>query len=145
MGTLISMIPILGTGIATLLSCFVILRNYVDQTTNRVTGAPGRSKRLYALISAVFLGSALSGCGTLEDKCGLSECPGDARITANVQSRLDRRPDLGPPGQIAVQTISGVVYLNGVVDNGLEKEIAQSVAQGTPGVKDVVSSIEASK
>jgi osmotically-inducible protein OsmY len=77
----------------------------------------------------------------LVDKCGIHKCPDDARITANVQSRLDSHSDLGSPNSIGVQTVNHVVYLNGIVSTRLESDIAESVANKTPGVTNVVNSI----
>jgi osmotically-inducible protein OsmY len=40
-----------------------------------------------------------------------------------------------------VQTQDHVVYLNGMVADGLERETAEAVASQTPGVKKVVDSV----
>jgi len=53
-------------------------------------------------------------------------------------------PDLGPPGSIRVQTLDRVVYLNGLVDVGLQKGTAESAALQVPGVAQVVDSIAVS-
>jgi hypothetical protein len=50
-------------------------------------------KPSYALIIALVLPGLLAGCA-VERKCGLDGCPGDAQITANVQTQLNRHPDL---------------------------------------------------
>jgi osmotically-inducible protein OsmY len=44
-----------------------------------------------------------------------------------------------------VQTINHVVYLSGEVNAGLEKHIAEAVAQQVPGVIKVVNSIAVSR
>jgi osmotically-inducible protein OsmY len=62
-------------------------------------------------------------------------------MTANVQSLFDQHPDLGPPGAIDVQTVDRVVYLNGFTASGFERGTAVSLAQGAPGVTQVVNSI----
>jgi osmotically-inducible protein OsmY len=49
--------------------------------------------------------------------CGLEGCPRDAEITARVQAALDKHAELGPPDSIRVQTLNGVVYLNGLVED----------------------------
>jgi len=49
--------------------------------------------------------------------------------------------DFGPPGALRVATVDHVVYLNGTVDAGLAKHLAESVAMQTPGVARVVNSI----
>jgi osmotically-inducible protein OsmY len=82
-------------------------------------------KSLYAMTGALILAGVLSGCATYG--------PGDAKITANVQAQLDQHPELGP---IVVRTQNNVVYLNGMVSTGLQRNIAESVAyQADDGVK----------
>jgi osmotically-inducible protein OsmY len=74
-------------------------------------------KSLYALTGVLILAGILPGCATYG--------PGDAKITANVQAQLDQHPELGP---IAVRTQDNVVYLNGMVSTGFQRNIAESVA-----------------
>jgi osmotically-inducible protein OsmY len=82
-------------------------------------------KSLYALTGVLILAGVLPGCATYR--------PGDAKITANVQARLDQHPELG---SISVRTQDNVVYLNGMVSTGLQRNIAESVAyQADDGVK----------
>ena len=83
---------------------------------------------------------ALTGCATYE-KCGLEGCPGDAKITAKVQAALNKHSDLGPPDSIRVQTLNHVVYLDGLVDDGLAKRTAMSVTKQVAGVTNVVNNI----
>ena len=96
--------------------------------------------KIYGFAAAVILTCAATGCATYE-KCGLSGCAGDANVTANIQARFNRHPDLGAPNSIDVQTLDNVVYLNGLVSAGLQRREAESVALGTPGVTRVVDSI----
>jgi osmotically-inducible protein OsmY len=98
-------------------------------------------KPLYALTCALTLASALPGCATYE-KCGLDGCPGDAKVTSDVQTRFSQHPEIGPLVQI--QTLNRVVYLNGQVGEGLQREMAESVARETPGVTKVVDNIAVS-
>jgi osmotically-inducible protein OsmY len=96
---------------------------------------------IFCRFAAVFIvTSAAAGCATY-DKCGFGGCPGDANVTANVQAQFDKNPDLGPPNTIAVQTLDHVVYLNGLVGAGLQRQHAESVARETPGVTRVENSI----
>jgi osmotically-inducible protein OsmY len=97
-------------------------------------------KPLYALASFLVLAAALPGCATVRE-CGSSACAEDAKISANVQTQLDRRREMGPPHSIDVQAINHVVYLNGFVSAGLESETAESVADAAPGVARVVNNI----
>jgi osmotically-inducible protein OsmY len=84
--------------------------------------------------------SALVGCATFR-KCGFDECPGDADITTAVEARLSQHPVLEAPNLLRVQTHDHIVYLYGLVDTALEREMAESVALDTPGVTKVVNSI----
>ena len=97
-------------------------------------------KPLYAFASALILTAALPGCATYGGS-GFNGDPGDAKISANVQTQLDQHPDLGPPHSIDVQTINHVVYLSGFVGQGLERETAELVAGEAPGVARVVNDI----
>ena len=87
-----------------------------------------------------MLSGVLLGCA-YEQRCGLGECPADAKISSNVQTRLNQYPDLGPPNQISVQTHDHVVYLSGLVSAGEQSRAAEAVAAGSPGVKRVVNTI----
>ena len=85
----------------------------------------------------------LSGCATYAtyQKCGFGGCPGDAAITEDVRALFERHPALEPPNLVNIQTLDRVVYLSGVVDTDLEREMAQAVALQAPGVARVVNSI----
>ena len=97
-------------------------------------------KLVTALTVALMLSVAHSASATLR-KCDSSDCSDDAKIAINVQQLLDRHAELGPPNSIQVQSRSHVVYLRGIVDTGLEKWIAESVASEAPNVDRVVNSI----
>jgi len=93
---------------------------------------------LTGTVALILMG--LTGCATYE-KCGLEGCPGDAKITAKVQAALNQHADLGPPDSIRVQTLNHVVYLNGLVDDGLAKRSALAITKQVAGVKTVVNNI----
>jgi osmotically-inducible protein OsmY len=95
---------------------------------------------LYALMVVLLLPGVLVGCAA-ETKCGWGGCPGDAQITANVQTQLNRHPDLEGVSSIHVKTLDHVVYLSGQVSDGLMRETAESIAQKTPGVSRVEDTI----
>ncbi len=88
----------------------------------------------------LVLASALPGCAVFE-KCGLHGCSGDADTTARVHALFDLHPVLEPPNLLHVQTLDHVVYLTGLVDTDLERQIAESVALEAVGVTKVVNSI----
>ena len=88
----------------------------------------------------LILTGALPGCAAYR-KCGFGGCPGDAEITTEVRTLLDRYPALEPPNLVQVHTLDHVVYLSGLVDTDLERQMAESVAQEAKGVAKVVNSI----
>jgi osmotically-inducible protein OsmY len=101
-------------------------------------------RQFYSTVFLFSLSSALAGCSTY-GKCAGAACGADAAITMNVQTLLDQHAELGPPHSIEVQTIDRVVYLNGLVNDGLEREIAGSVAMQTPGILKIVNAIAVQK
>ena len=96
--------------------------------------------RIFATASVLVLLGTLPGCATF-NRCGLSVCPDDAKITANVEARL--RQDTVTPfaNSLYVSTTDHVVYLNGIVDSRGEKAQAETDARETAGVTDVVNGI----
>jgi osmotically-inducible protein OsmY len=98
----------------------------------------GKTRLSASVLAALVIGGA-PGCAVYE-KCGLG-CPGDAAITSEVRARFEQHPVLEPPNLLHVQTLDHVVYLTGIVDTDLEKQIATEVAFEAPGVTNVVNSI----
>jgi osmotically-inducible protein OsmY len=88
----------------------------------------------------LVLTGVLPGC-TVYRKCGFGGCPGDAAITGEVRALFDQHPALEPPNLLQVQTLNHVVYLYGLVDTELERQMAESVALEAKGVARVVNSI----
>jgi osmotically-inducible protein OsmY len=82
----------------------------------------------------------LSGCAVYE-KCGVRGCPGDAEITAHVESLFKQHPELEPPNMVTVQTLDGVVYLYGLVETDLQRHFAGDVASQAVGGTQVVNAI----
>ena len=93
-----------------------------------------------ALLVFLLLAAALE-VGCVSSPCTSAECQADARIKADVQSRMKEHRELGPPNAVYVQTRGGVVYLSGQVATDLQRETAESVAQGVKGVVNVVNNI----
>jgi osmotically-inducible protein OsmY len=100
----------------------------------------GPNPRYAALVFTLVLTGALAGCAAYR-KCGFAGCPGDAETTAQVRALFDRYPALKPPNQLEVRTLDHVVYLSGVVDTDLQRQMAESVALEANGVSKVVNSI----
>jgi osmotically-inducible protein OsmY len=100
-----------------------------------------KSTRLYALTLTWLLAAALSGCVGF-GKCDPASCTGDKKITADVYAVLKEHSEFGAPGTIRVQTINGVVYLNGLVETDFYRRSAESLVMQVANVKDVVNSLE---
>ena len=62
-------------------------------------------------------------------------------MTARVKTRLTTHPDLNP-FQIDVDTVDGVVTLNGEVPTEDDRDAALEVARGTKGVVKVVDNLK---
>jgi osmotically-inducible protein OsmY len=99
-------------------------------------------KPITSFCAAALLVSMLGACSTIDTyrKCGLAGCPGDAGITTSVEDLLRENRAIESWG-IRVQTLDRVVYLYGIVDTGLERNIIESTALEVPGVERVVNSI----
>jgi osmotically-inducible protein OsmY len=94
------------------------------------------------------LGTVLAGlCGCADyaayRKCG-SGCPGDAELNASLTALLAEHRALAAPNQVYVRTLDRVVYLTGQVATGLQRDTAESIVRGAPGVGRVVDDISIS-
>lgn len=96
-----------------------------------------------ALCFAGALASALCGCNLVRtyEKCGSAGCPGDAQITARVQQSFAQHADLEAPNEIRVQTLDKVVYLTGMVNTSLVRDLAGSLAEQVAGKGRVINSL----
>jgi hypothetical protein len=99
---------------------------------------PGALKRLYALIGALVLASALAGCAVFPKS---SNPAADKAITLDVKSRFAQDAEFITPGLIDVQTINGVVYLSGTVGSSLQWQNADDLARRANNVVQVVNSL----
>jgi len=90
-----------------------------------------------------MLSSTLSGCAGLSEyrHCGYGGCDEDAKITADVETQLDQHGELGPPDHVYVQTLDGVVYLNGNVLTAMQRDTVLAAARGTSGVTRTVDNL----
>jgi hypothetical protein len=126
--------------------CPVIKRPTRHMTSScaaeRMRAKPARMRRRvhHALAAALLVAGSGGGCAAL-DRCGFGGCPGDAKINADVRVLFGQHPALEPPNLLRVQTLDRVVYLYGLVDTDLERQLAESVAREAPGVANVVNSI----
>jgi outer membrane biosynthesis protein TonB len=73
--------------------------------------------------------------------CNQAKVRPDAQVTSDIQNKFNQ--DSGLEGkQLNVQAVSGVVTLNGTVDNSAERDGAGRLAASVDGVKTVVNNLE---
>jgi hypothetical protein len=112
------------------------------QGRRRWLGSKSSTKRVCALVAGFIVVAALPGCAAFPQS---SDRAVDQKITADVEARFKQHPELEAPDLIDVQTINRVVYLNGTVSAGLQRDYAEAVAGRAPGVTKVVNSISVTK
>jgi hypothetical protein len=95
------------------------------------------------MIGGILLLGTMAGCSFFQalHECGITGCPADAKITADVEQRFREHPSTESPNRIYVSTYDGVVYLDGAVNSPGARAEAELIARETPGVTDVVNSI----
>ena len=82
----------------------------------------------------LFAAALTAGCATVDPWT-------DARIESEVKARLVAQHDANLT-RLGVVSREQTVYLTGIVEAGDQKDAAESVARGVPGVKRVVSTLE---
>jgi hypothetical protein len=110
----------------------------MSQRHRRFLGTKAGTKKIHALVAALLVAAALPGCAAFPQS---SNPTVDQRIKTDVEARFRQHAELEAPDLIDVQTINRVVYLNGTVSTGLQREYAESVASRAPGITKVVNSI----
>ena len=84
----------------------------------------------------------LSSCTGLFASKGVEEEPReDVRVAMKVKAELIKVPDLDAAA-IHVEASDGVVQLSGFVEKESQRQLAHTVAQRVPGVKQVKNRIE---
>jgi osmotically-inducible protein OsmY len=99
-----------------------------------------RATKLCTLALSCLL-VTLSGCAYQQAraKCGAAGCEGDAQITSQVQALFKQHTEFGT--QLYVKTLDRVVYLTGQVNTDLQRDDAESLARGVPGVQKVINNV----
>ena len=92
---------------------------------------------------ATVLAFGLSGALAVSTGCGktVGQALDDATITTRVKTALLNDPDVAGT-RIDVDTFKGVVTLSGAVKSKTEESKAIQLAQRTPGVSDVKSTLQ---
>jgi BON domain-containing protein len=86
------------------------------------------------LLIMVFAVAVVCGCATVDPWT-------DTRIESEVKARLVATHEANLT-RLGVVSREKTVYLSGTVESGEQKEQAETVAKGVPGVKRVVSTLE---
>jgi osmotically-inducible protein OsmY len=97
------------------------------------------SKPISVLALSLILAVGLNACADF--KCSPQYCASDAKITADVRAVFAQHAELGAPAELHVQTINGVVYLNGQVNSDFERQSAEALVRQVANVVDVVNSL----
>jgi len=86
------------------------------------------------LLVAICTVAILAGCATVDPWT-------DTRIESEVKARLVAEHDANLT-RLGVVSREQTVYLSGTVESGEQKDRAETVARGVPGVKRIVSTLE---
>lgn len=86
------------------------------------------------VLVAILVVAIVSGCATVDPWT-------DTRIESEVKARLVAEHDANLT-RLGVVSREQTVYLSGMVESGEQKDRAETVARGVPGVKRVVSTLE---
>jgi osmotically-inducible protein OsmY len=94
-------------------------------------------------LTVVALAAALSGAACtdfLGDNCASPQCSQDASIRSEVVKQINARSSLRF-FNLDVQTHNHAVYLEGLVDTGVDRDLAEQVALAVPGVSRVYNGL----
>src|SRR4051794_18184661 len=92
------------------------------------------------LVCAIALATSISGCAVTGGHETVGEYADDATITTRVKTRFAKDPSASAM-RIHVATDKGVVNLTGTTKSPSERQQAESIAVGVPGVKSVQNNI----
>ncbi len=92
---------------------------------------------------SLLLSVLLAGCAMLTGKTA-GQNVDDAVITSAVKTKLATDQAASTLTKIDVDTNRGTVFLNGSVENALQKERATELARQVAGVRQVVNNLQIS-
>jgi hyperosmotically inducible protein len=93
-----------------------------------------------SLVAVVTAVAVLSGCAVGRKQESVGEFVDDAKITTFVKAKFAENKDVAA-SSISVETLNGTVQLSGFAKNANEKAMAEQLARGVKGVKEVRNSI----
>lgn len=92
-----------------------------------------------AVVAAVALLTA-TGCAVTRGQETVGSYVDDTAITTSVKARFVDNVDVDASA-ISVETLNGTVMLSGFAKNAMEKNMAESIARGVKGVRNVKNEI----
>jgi hypothetical protein len=100
-----------------------------------------RGTKILSLVLVALVAICLAGCAAYKAraKCGAAGCAGDAEITQQVEQIFTQHTEF--QNQLYVKTVDHVVYLTGEAATGFQRDSAESLARGVPGVQKVINNI----
>jgi osmotically-inducible protein OsmY len=100
-------------------------------------------QKLRAVAATALLLGILAGCQAMTGETAGQNID-DTTLTTSVKTAL-ARDKVGTLTRIDVDTVRGVVSLNGVVPTAADKSRAVQIAQGVNGVKRVIDNLQVQK
>ena len=98
-------------------------------------------KRLIqAFVMAVAVAAGITGCAVTGGQETTGEYVDDATITTRVKTRFAKDPTVSAM-RINVETMKGVVQLNGNAESQAERDQAAQLASSVPGVTKVENNL----
>lgn len=91
---------------------------------------------LAAIVTAVAAITVLPGCAVSRGQSTVGEYIDDTAITTAVKAKFVENKQVDA-ASISVETLEGTVMLSGFAKSQDEKNMAESIARGTKGVKQV--------
>jgi hyperosmotically inducible periplasmic protein len=98
------------------------------------------NRKIYAILAVLLLALQLSGCTALTGET-LGQNVDDTTVTTTVKSKLALEK-ISSLTRVGVDTVKGVVHLNGVVENPEMRDRAESIARSVGGVRGVVNNLQ---
>lgn len=101
-------------------------------------------RRAAALMVAILLGSAFTGCTSTPTEQSAGQAIDDGVVTAKVKAALVQDP-VTKAHEINVETFKGTVQLSGFVESDAARVRAVELAKDVDGVKQVKDALEVRK
>ncbi len=101
-------------------------------------------KALRTIAAGLLLLVAISGCTAMTGET-LGQNIDDTNITATVKAKLATGEKASTLTRIDVDTVRGVVSLNGVVASEQERARAEQIASQVGGVRRVINNLQVQK